>query len=333
MIDSLVTQGIEVWRDFLVVQELNQPQNNQRQLSTSLANILQSLHTVVVATCSNSSPIDGRCWYRLQVFCYLIKGVGLVVTLTAATVMSPTSHEQMVMLRQACNRDSTDTSSMSSSSLSRSLQDLRTVPLPRSLLTVQRQEDDDEKERPTSAVNDDTVDSRWLAMDILERVQAAVRLRMSDEGDNTDADADSSIASSVICVLCIEMARMWTDLSSSSPSCDEDCLWAHGALSMLHDLLGTTTTTTSIGVDSSVSEAAAASVQQLSMRQRMSLLSSAALVAMLPAALHLVDRPTLPSQALGTLLLWELLAHHSSSRQRPHPMSMSPPFLPLNLLL
>ena len=314
IIDSLVTQGIEVWRDFLL-QEINQTDNIQRQLSSSLNNILQSLHKLVSANYSNDSSLDDRCWYRLQAFCYLIKGVSHVVTLMSATVMSPTSHEQMVILRQAGGRDSADTSSLPSLLLfSGPLRDLRTVPLPGSLLTAHNEE------QLTSAP---AVDTRWLAMDILERLQSAEQLSMQNDSDSVDSSAS---------MLCIEIARIWTELSSTltvtggsrgcHDSADVDCLWAHGALTMLHDLLEATTTTTltttsktTSGDDGSELEAAVTVVlPQLSVRRRPPVLSSAACVAILSTALHLVDRPSLPSQALGSMLLWELLARHSSSR-------------------
>ena len=309
-IDSLVTQGIGIWKDFLS-QEIILPDNNQQKLSASLASILQSLHALILVNYNNHSPVDDRCWCRLQAFCYLIKGVNLVVTLKASKVMSPTSHEQMVTLRQAV--DNTDTSPLSSSFLlSGPLQDLRTVPLPQSLLTAHKDK------QPTSAL-DAVADTRWLAVNILE-------LMKNGDFSLTDADGADSSAS----MLCIEMARLWTELSGTGDSrgChdtgDLDCLWAHGVLAMLHDLLETTipiptvraTTTTTFEVDGismlGVDFSMIKSQQQPSLRQHLPVLSSAACVAMLSTVLHLVDRPSLPSQALGSMLLWELLAGQSS---------------------
>jgi len=301
-IDSLVTQGINAWREFLSQTNQQTTYDHQRQLSDSLASILQSLHTLVLAEYSNSKPIDSRCLYRLQTFCYLIKGVGLVVTLPASTVMSPTTHEQMITLRQTGDKDRDNTATLPISSslpLSGPLRDLRTIPLPRSLLIH-------------SSVDDSNVDTQSLAADIIKRLLAT-----SQKGSD---ESDSDIAYNSASMLCIETARMWTDLSSStsvsvpgglSRGCydtsDVDCLWAHAALAMLQDLLGTT------AADNCTSEAAVP-VTQLSVPRRVPVLSSAALVALLSTALHLVDRHELSSQALGTLLLWELLARHSSSR-------------------
>lgn len=313
IIDSLVAQGIELWRDFLL-QETIQSDNYKHQFSSSLGSILQSLHTLVSANCSSKSLIDDRCCCRLQAFCYLIKGVGHVVTLTSSTVMSPTSHEQMVTLRHTGGKESTNISPMLSFPslllLSEPLRDLRTVPLPRSHLTAHNEE---------QPITPPAVDTQWLALDILERLQ------YGQDKDSVHAVSDSSAS-----MLCIETARIWTDLSSSSSSLsmtggsrgfhdigDVDCLWAHGALAMLHDLSKTTTsatttiaTTTTSGLDDSELKAAAPVV----LRRHPLVLSSAACVAMLSTALHLVDCPSLPSQALGSMLLWELLACHSSSR-------------------
>lgn len=249
----------------------------------SMATVVQTLQTM---TASNDSSSNGS-GTRIHVMCYIMVGSGRSHTLTAAQVIEPSLHEQLTSLRSTPSSSSSSPSAVDSTwkldvsfpntggsgHVSSPLKGIHTIPL--SLYT---------------GTNDDNTDTTTKRPPLVcERTLSQVHSILTKLSPKPLNDEQ-------LIILCIEFARMWSELP---PSPETDSLIAHGLLAALagtEELRGQ-----------------GDSVRGDDRGGNRGNMTSAALAALLPIALQLLDRYTLSDQCLGLVVLWELLVQRSTS--------------------
>ena len=298
-----VDHVVDSWATLLKEYASNSYSYDEQQ---GMATVLQTLETMTAVGSINT--IHGRnTAARIHVMCWIMIGSGRSHSLTASQVMEPSPHEQLASLRTIPSSSSSaaggsgswqfDVSYLDSGHVPSPLKDIHTVPP--SLCT---DTDDTTDNRAAKRLPFMSTSTRPLVQSIFTNLANLTAQPNTSTRPDTDTDTDTNTDTDneQFTMLCIEFARVWSEMPISP---ETDSLVAHGVLAFLTGPLEPQGTRTGDKVNT----------RRTGGGRNNHNMTSAALAALLPIALQLCDRYTVFDQGLGLVLLWEVLVQRSTS--------------------
>jgi hypothetical protein len=269
---NTIDHVLDSWLALLNEYASNHYSHDEQQSRAALVQTLQTM--TATDSCKGYSS-------RIHVMCYIMVGSDRSHTLAAARVMEPSPHEQLASLRTVPSSSAGnspwqfDASYLDAAPVSSPLKDIHTIP-------------------PSLAdTNDSTHTTTKRCPLVSQPTWSHVQSILTHLSPNPPTDDDQWT------LLCIEFARVWSQLPTSS---EADSLIAHGLLAAL-----TGTEEQQRGTVNGVG-----GNNKGPYSNKMNKMTSAALAALLPIPLQLCDRYALSDQTLGLVLLWELMVQRST---------------------